>query len=438
MVAEKVTIDTHSYEAEPSLRCGPAMVLLSMYSTRQANNAAQRSLFHRQRQRRVLRGKPSIDLAALLRFFTLSHLSQWHADQQETTPLVKIASECSEKEYLEFYHSLYPIEPDPIFWIHLSVDYPFNLKGILYFPKITKRFDWDQNTIKLFCNRVFVADNCKDLIPDYLMIMRGAIDSPDIPLNVSRSSLQMDRTVRQLGQHISKKVSDRLSALYTTEREKFLTAWPDVELIVKLGILQDEKFYERAKSFLMWKNLTGEWKTVEEYLELHSDAYNKKIFYTVDEQHNSHFLELYRQQGIEVLCAASSVDSPLINFLESKLDDVSFQRIDGAVDNAILDNSREKTLLDADGKTEAVKIAHYIRSQLQNVDVEAKSLSSDTVPGFVMLDEGMRRMRDTLALTQQTAIPGFAPKRTFVVNTNNKLIQAIYNLRQKEPQFAKR
>ena len=205
----------------------------------------------------------------------------------------------------------------------------------------------------------------------------------------------MDRTVRQLGQHISKKVSDRLSALYTTEREKFLTAWPDVELIVKLGILQDEKFYERAKSFLMWKNLTGEWKTVEEYLELHSDAYNKKIFYTVDEQHNSHFLELYRQQGIEVLCAASSVDSPLINFLESKLVVVSFQRIDGAVDNAILDNSREKTLLDADGKTEAVKIADYIRSQLQNVDVEAKSLSSDTVPGFVMLDEGMRRMRDT-------------------------------------------
>jgi molecular chaperone HtpG len=352
---------------------------------------------------------------------------------------LKNASECTEKDYLNFYQALYPNEPDPIFWIHLSVDYPFNLKGILYFPKITRRFDWGQNTIKLFCNRVFVADNCKDLIPDYLMILRGAIDSPDIPLNVSRSALQMDKTVRQLSGHISKKVSDRLSSLYTSERDTFIQTWPDIEMIIKLGILQDEKFYERAKSFLIWKNVNNEWTTIEEYVERHKEAYKNKVFYTVEEHHNSHFLELYKNKGIEVLCTSSLVDSPLLNFLEGKLDDVEFQRIDGAIDNAILDSSKEKTLLDADGKTEAVKIADFVRSKinLQNVDVEAKSLSSDTVPAFIVLDESMRRMRETLALSQQSLPSTFAPKRTFVVNTNNKLINTIYSLRHKDPDLAK-
>ncbi len=352
---------------------------------------------------------------------------------------LKNASECTEKDYLNFYHALYPNEPDPIFWIHLSVDYPFHLKGILYFPKITRRFDWGQNTIKLFCNRVFVADNCKDLIPDYLMILRGAIDSPDIPLNVSRSALQMDKTVRQLSGHISKKVSDRLSSLYTSERDTFLQTWPDIEMIIKLGILQDEKFYERAKSFLIWKNINNEWTTIEEYKERHKETYKNKVFYTVEEHHNSHFLDLYKNKGIEVLCTSSLVDSPLLNFLEGKLDDVEFQRIDGAIDNAILDSSREKTLLDADGKTEAVKIADFVRSKinLQNVDVEAKSLSSDTVPAFIVLDESMRRMRETLALSQQSLPPTFALKRTFVVNTNNKLINKIYALRHKDPDLAK-
>lgn len=348
---------------------------------------------------------------------------------------LKNASECTEKEYLQFYRSLYPNEPDPMFWIHLSVDYPFHLKGILFFPKITRRFDWGHNSIKLFCNRVFVADNCKDLIPDYLMILRGAIDSPDIPLNVSRSALQMDKTVRQLAQHISKKVSDRLSTLYTTEREHFIQTWPDIEMIIKLGILQDEKFYERSKGFLIWKNTAGEWTTIEEYVERHK----KKVFYTVDEQQNSHFLELYKSKGIEVLCTSSLIDSPLLNFLESKLSDVEFQRVDGAIDNAILDASREKTLLDADGKTEAVKIADFVRAKmdLHNVAVEAKSLSSDAVPAFVVLDESMRRMRETLALSQQAMPAAMSPKRTFVVNTNNKLINAVYSLRDKNPALAK-
>lgn len=352
---------------------------------------------------------------------------------------LKNASECTEAEYLEFYRSLYPFEPDPIFWVHLNVDYPFHLQGILYFPKISRRFDWGQNTIKLFCNRVFVSDSCKDLIPDYLMVLRGAIDSPDIPLNVSRSTLQMDRTVRQLSQHISKKVSDRLASLHTSDREQFLNFWPDIEMIIKLGVLQDDKFYERSKDFLVWKNLDGEWTTAADYALRHKEAYKGKIFYTTEDQKQSHVLELYKQKGIEILIAASVVDSPIISFLEEKLDDAKFQRIDGAIDETILDSSREKTLLDTDGRTESFKIADFIRSKLgiDSVSVEAKSLQSDSVPALLIIDEDLRRMRETMALSQQQLPPGFAAtKRTFVVNTNNKLIQSIYQMKEKDSPFA--
>ncbi len=172
---------------------------------------------------------------------------------------LKSPNECTDKEYLAFYQELFPLDPEPIFWIHLNVDYPFRLQGILYFPKIHRRFDANESTIKLFCNRVFVSDHCKDILPDYLTMLRGAIDSPDIPLNVSRSTLQIDKNVRQLSSHISKKVSDRLNQLYKTDRDKYIASWPDIEMIVKLGLLQDEKFFERVKEILIWKNSKGEW-----------------------------------------------------------------------------------------------------------------------------------------------------------------------------------
>lgn len=438
MVAHKVTIDTLSYAADavPAFWSCDGSTEYTLEKGEQSARGTKITLHIDKDNEEFLeeeRLKSIIQRYCAFLPFPI-YLNGTRINDKE--PLwLKNAAECTDADYLNFYRALYPGEPDPMFWIHLSVDYPFHLKGILYFPKITRQFDWSRNTIKLFCNRVFVADDCKDLIPDYLMILRGAIDSPDIPLNVSRSALQMDKTVKQLSQHICKKVSDRLSALYTSERDAFLKAWPDIEMIIKLGILQDEKFYERSKGFLVWKNSDNTWTTIEEYLERHKN----KVFYTVEGHHQEQFLQLYKDKGIEVLYTSSVVDSPLINFLERKMDNVEFQRIDGAIDSAILDSSREKTLLDADGKTEAVKIADFVRSRmnLKDVDVEAKSLSSDAVPAFIVLDEGMRRMRETLALSQQTMLPGMAPKRTFVVNTNNKLINAVYQLRDKDPDLAK-
>lgn len=361
----------------------------------------------------------------------------------EHVPLwVKSPSECTQEEYLQFYRYLYPTDEEPLFWLHLNVDYPFRLKGILYFPKMRRDFDPNKSSVSLYCNRVFVSDNCKDIIPNYLMVLKGVIDSPDIPLNVSRSYLQMDRTVRQLSSHISKKVTDSLSTLYKTDRERFLKAWQDVSLVVKMGILEDDKFYERAKEFLIWKDTDQNWTTVQDYLERNQERTKDKIFYTVDEKHAGHVLQIYREQGIEILCANSPLDPYLMHFLEGKISPATFQRIDAEVHDNIVDKNREKTVLDAEGKTEAVKLADFVREKLSNdqIEIEAKSLATDTLPGFIMMDEKQRRMRDYLMRLdpeergQQMSLFG---KRTFVVNTNNALLEAIRKLDRTKPDLAK-
>lgn len=352
---------------------------------------------------------------------------------------IKPPSECTDQDYIDFYHMLYPLEPDPIFWIHLNVDYPFNLQGILYFPKLSKRFDHTQSSIHLYCNRVFVSDNCKEVIPEHFSILRGVIDSPDIPLNVSRSNLQTDRTVRQLSGHISKKVADKLLSLYQTNRDDFINRWSDIELIVKLGILRDDKFYEKIKPCLIWKTSDDTWTTIEEYMERNKEKAENKVFYHHDDKNLSHFFDMYKEKGLEILYAASHLDTPLMGLLEDKLSPVKFQRLDGSLDDAILDNDREKNVLDAEGKTESVKIADFFRTKLDkdNLEVEAKSLSSDSVPAFIVISEESRRMRDYLSLSGQEFPGDIGDKRTFVVNTNNSLIQSMRKLGEKDPVLAK-
>lgn len=330
---------------------------------------------------------------------------------------MKSPSDCSEADYRAFYRQLYPLDQEPHFWVHLNVDYPFHLKGILYFPKLHRHFDYQKNQIKLFCNRVFVSDNCQDIVPDYLLALRGAIDSPDIPLNVSRSTLQMDRTVRLLSTHISKKVADRLNTLYRNDVTAFQQHWEEISLVLKCGAMQDEKFYERIKECLLWKTVNGNWITVE----------NKTgtIFYT--QELDRPYLKLYKD--VEVILANSPIDLALMSFLEGKQSDLHFQRVDGGITSTILDQTREKTLLDTEGKTEAGKIADFFRNSL-NIAVEAKSLASDQLPALLSLDEGTRRFRDYMAFTGND--PSLPNKQTLIVNTNSPLIQAIYRLQDAE------
>lgn len=352
---------------------------------------------------------------------------------------LKSPSETTDKEYLEFYRDLYPFEPDPIFWVHLNVDYPFNLKGILYFPKISPRHDWSKTSVKLFCNRVFVSDHCKDILPDYLTMLRGAIDSPDIPLNVSRSSLQMDRTVRQLGSHIAKKVTDRLTTLQKTDSKKYEEIWPDIDTIVKLGILQDEKFYEKVKPALIFKTTEGSYTTLDAYIEGHKDKTSNKVYYTSDAKLPSHIADLYKQKGIDIVLTTSPVDTTLMSFLEQKLTPTTFQRLDGALDETFIDASKEKTLLDADGKSVAANMASFFKETLpeESYAVEAKSLASDSLPALIVFDEHARRMREHFALRGEELPSSVTGKKIFVVNTNSKLINAIYALKGKDPELAK-
>ncbi len=253
----------------------------------------------------------------------------------------------------------------------------------------------------------------------------------------------MDRTVRQLATHVSKKVSDSLSTLFKTDKEKFITCWDDVSPIVKLGVLEDDKFYDRVKEILIWKNTDGEWTTAAEYLERNRDKTKDKILYTAHEKHATHFLDMYKKQGIEVICANDPLDPYLFHHLENKMSPVVFQRVDASVDDSIVDKSREKTILDAEGKTEAAVLADFVRSKLddETIAVEAKSLATESVPGFVMIDEKQRRMRDYMVRLEggkggsagQMALFG---KRTFVVNTNNPLILSIQKLDHTQPELA--
>lgn len=363
------------------------------------------------------------------------YLNNVHINNEQ--PLwLKAPASCTDQEYLEFYRKLYPLDPDPIFWVHLNIDYPFHLKGILFFPKIHRRFDYQKSHLKLFCNRVFVSESCQDLIPDYLAFLRGAIDSPDIPLNVSRSYLQMDRTVRSLSAHISKKVADRLTSLYQTERATFLKHWEDIETIIKLGAMQDDKFFEKVKDLLVWQNIKGDWINIKEYQEQHGEAYKNKIFYTQDTE--SSFLSLYKEKNLDVLIAKNPLDTPLMNFLEMHFRPAKFQRIDGALDPSLLDVAKEKTLLDSQGRTESANIADFVRKCLsqQKLEIEAKSLANSTLPAFLVIDEETRRLRDTMAITSShRSATQPLEKKTFVVNTNNALINSLY--KHPDHEFAK-
>lgn len=442
MVGKTVTIDTLSYQADakPALWVcdGSSEYTLSDGSQSQRGTSITLNVgdddaeFLEEHRLREILNK----YCSFLPFPI--YLNDAHVNTQQPIWL-KNPSDCKDEDYLELYRHLYPVEPEPIFWIHLHVDYPFNLKGILYFPKITKRFDFTRSNIHLYCNRVFVSDNCKDVIPEYLTVLRGVIDSPDIPLNVSRSALQLDRTVRQLGSHISKKITDKLSSLYTADFDKYCSFWKEIEMVIKLGILQDDKMYERAKDLLIWKNNHNEWTTLKSYLERAESKHKDKVFYAFDEKHSAHFLDMYKGKGLEVLFAHSYIDTPLMSFIESKQPSIKFQRVDGGIDESLLDSEKELSLLDADGKTMASKIASFFKDQLNKdgLEIEAKSLGSTEVPAFIVFDEQTRRMKDYFAMTQPEMTMALPDKKTFVLNTNNKLVHTIYQLQEKDKELAK-
>lgn len=338
----------------------------------------------------------------------------------DTTPLwMKAPKDCTDAEYKDFYTKVFMDFNEPLFWIHLNVDFPFNLKGILYFPKINHEFAANEGQIKLFNNQVFVADNVKEVIPEFLMLLKGVIDCPDLPLNVSRSFLQNDGYVKKISAHITKKVADKLKEIYTKQREDYERYWEDINVFIKYGCMRDEKFYEKVKDYIIYKNLDGKYLNLSEYLD---SKEKKDVYYVSDENLQSQYINMFREQGLDAVILPTMMDTHFISFIEMKEEGVKFKRIDSSVE----ETSSESGLSDED-KT---KLTDEFKTAVgdENLKIEVQALKNEETPAVILLSEESRRMKEMYrSYGQQFAGMGdmFKDEFTLVLNSNNKLIKSI-------------
>ncbi|HEX2846579.1 MAG TPA: molecular chaperone HtpG [Chitinophagaceae bacterium] len=349
-----------------------------------------------------------------------------------TTPIwTKSPSELTDKDYLDFYKELYPFSDDPLFWIHLNVDYPFNLTGVLYFPKIKKEVELRPNKIKLFSRQVFITDEVKDIVPEFLMLLHGVIDSPDIPLNVSRSFLQADSHVKKINSHITKKVADKLADLFKKDRKAYEEKWSDIGLFVKYGMLTDEKFYERAKDFVLLTNTKNEFYTLTEYQEkispLQTDKDGNRIYlYTTDPGRQDAFIQSAEARGYDVLMMNSPLDNHFISQLEQKLEKTQVKRVDSGTADSLINKEEPLPSALSEEESNAVKTVFEKTITKPGMSVAVESLSPAELPVTVTMDEFMRRMKDMAAMGGGMNFYGSLPDNYKVtVNSNHPLIGKI-------------
>jgi len=311
----------------------------------------------------------------------------------------KAPSELKDEDYLAFYRELYPFGEDPLFWIHLNVDYPFNLTGILYFPKIKNDLDIQKNKIKLYSRQVFITDEVKDIVPEFLMLLHGVIDSPDIPLNVSRSFLQADSNVKKINTYITRKVADKLSEIFKSERKDFESKWKDIGVFVKYGMLTDDKFAEKANDFALLKNTEEEYFTLKEYAEKVKDIQADKdgqvvYLYSTDVKNQHSFISSAKAKGYDVIDFDSPIDSHFVSFLESKLEKTSLKRVDSDVIDQLIKKDEEQKLSLSEEESTSVKSIFEKTIAKETYSVEIAALQEDAMPVTVTMDEFMRRMKE--------------------------------------------
>lgn len=350
-----------------------------------------------------------------------------------TDPLwMKKPSECTDEEYKEFYRNVFMDFNEPLFWIHLNVDYPFNLKGILYFPKINHEFAGQEGQIKLYNNQVFVADNVKEVIPEFLMLLKGVIDCPDLPLNVSRSFLQNDGYVKKISAHITKKVADKLTSIYNTEKENYEKYWDDINVFIKYGCLRDEKFYDKVKDVIIYKDLDDKYVTLDAYLD---GKEKKDVYYVSDPVVQSQYIKMFKDQGLNALVLPTMMDTHFISFVEMKQADVKFKRIDSAI-NDISDEGEK----DEAAKAEDEKLIEKFKEKIgdESLKIEVQALKDENVPAVILLGEQSRRMQEMYrAYGQQMAgmADMFKDEFTLVLNSNNTLIKKVDTLSDEDAEL---
>ena len=346
----------------------------------------------------------------------------------------KAPSSLKDEDYKKFYHELYPMQDDPLFWIHLNVDYPFNLTGILYFPRIKSNIDLQRNKIQLYCNQVFVTDQVEGIVPDFLTLLHGVIDSPDIPLNVSRSYLQSDRDVKKISTYITKKVADRLSGIFKENRKEYESKWDDLKLFINYGMLSQEDFYDRAKDFTLMKDVDGKYFTLDEYKALIKDNQTDKegqtiYLYATDKEGQYSYIENAKDKGYSVLLLDGQLDVPTVSMFEQKLEKSRFMRVDSdTVDRLIVKDEVKKSGLDNDT---ADNLSSAFRSQMPKIDkaefsVEVQPLGENAGPVMITQSEYMRRMKDISRYQAGMSFYAQMPDSySLVLNSDHKLIKDV-------------
>ena len=366
----------------------------------------------------------------------------------DTHPLwAKHPNECTEEEYKTFYRKVFNDYREPLFWIHLNMDYPFNLKGILYFPKVNLEYENVEGMIKLYNNQVFIADNIKEVIPEFLMLLKGVIDCPDLPLNVSRSALQNDGFVKKISDYITKKVADKLSGMCKTDRENYEKYWDDISPFIKFGCLKDEKFKEKIKDYVLFKDLDDKYSTLKEYLETipepeveaevveegkedeksseATEAPKKIVYYVTDLQQQSQYVKMFREQDMNAVVLLHNIDQPFVSALEAGDDDVKFQRIDADLTDAFKEEGDEEKLKE---DTETLKELFRKATGKDQLEVKVEKLKNDKVSSMITLSEEARRMQDMMKMYSANGMGGMELPdvgQTLVLNANNDLVQYL-------------
>lgn len=348
----------------------------------------------------------------------------------DTYPLwLKSPKDCTDEEYKEFYRKVFKTFDEPLFWIHLNVDYPFNLKGILYFPKLKNEFELIEGKVKLYNNQVFVADNIKEVIPEFLLLLKGVIDCPDLPLNVSRSFLQNDKDVSKISKHIVKKVADKLKALYKNEKENYEKFWDDIQVFIKFGCLKDESFYEKIKDIILYKTINNEYLTLNEYLENCKEKHENKVFYVSDEEQQSQYIKLFKDYNLDAVILDSTIDNHFMSFIEYKNPGVVFNRIDADLSEVLKDKK------DDENKEEKVNIENLFKEvvgdKVKAYSVE--SLKSEDTTAIILVSEQSRRMAEMKSQFAGMDLGmNFEEEKTLVINDNSTIIKKLMDIKDDE------
>ena len=346
----------------------------------------------------------------------------------EVFPLhLKQPSACANEDYKGFYKKTFRDFQEPLFWIHLNMDYPFNLKGILYFPKLNTEFDTIEGRIKLYNNQVFVADNIKEVIPEFLLLLKGVIDCPDLPLNVSRSFLQNDGFTRKISDYISKKVADKLNSLFKTDRGGFEKFWDDISPFIKYGLIKDDKFYQKVEGIILYKTTEGKYVTAQEYIEKHTDKLEKQIYYASDIVQQAQYINMLKGYGADVVILDHSIDPVFISHIEMKKNELSFKRVDSDISDLMKD--LDQTVDEEAKKKEIEKLETVFRKALQKEDckIQVENLKTEDVAGMIILGEDSRRMKEMM---KRYSLGGFDPDRmpneeVLILNKKHPLIQYV-------------